>query len=91
MQKTAALIGAGMLSLVTGPAMAQISPAGPDPRDQGGTSGQSEVALGGLAIEKTGSQQVRQFGQQMVSIGTRAITVAQKPMHQALLKPDHKA
>jgi predicted outer membrane protein len=55
-------IGAGLLMLVTGQAMAQISPADRTFATKAAAGGEAEVGLGRLATEKAGSGQVRQFG-----------------------------
>jgi len=72
MQKTVAAIGAGMFLFVTGHAMAQLSSADRTFAIDAAAGGQAEVALGRLAAEKAGSQQVRAFGQQMVTDHTQA-------------------
>src|SRR6185437_1039946 len=72
MQKTAAIIGAGILILAAGHAMAQLSPADRTFATKAAEGGQAEVALGRLAAEKAGSPQVRQFGQQMVTDHSQA-------------------
>jgi putative membrane protein len=72
MQKTAAAIGAGLLILATGHAMAQISPADRTFATKAAAGGQAEVTLGRLAAEKAGSPRVRQFGQQMVTDHSQA-------------------
>jgi putative membrane protein len=72
MQKTAALIGVGILLLATGHAVAQLSPADRTFATKAAAGGQAEVTLGRLATEKGGSQQVRQFGQQMVTDHSQA-------------------
>lgn len=72
MKKTAAVIGAGILMLVTGQAIAQISPADRTFATKAAAGGEAEVVLGRLATEKAGSEQVRQFGQQMVTDHSQA-------------------
>jgi putative membrane protein len=72
MQKTAAIIGAGMFIVVAGDAMADLSPADRTFATKAAAGGQAEVALGRLATEKAGSQPVRQFGQQMVTDHSQA-------------------
>jgi putative membrane protein len=72
MRKTVAVIGAGMLALAAGHAVAQLSPADRTFATKAAAGGQAEVALGRLATEKAGSQQVRQFGQQMVTDHSQA-------------------
>jgi putative membrane protein len=72
MKKTAAAIGAGVLMLATGQAIAQIPPADRTFATKAAAGGEAEVVLGRLATEKAGSQQVRQFGQQMVTDHTQA-------------------
>jgi putative membrane protein len=72
MQKTAAVIGAGILTLVAGNAMAELSTADKTFATKAAAGGQAEVTLGGLAAEKAGSPQVRQFGQQMVTDHSQA-------------------
>jgi putative membrane protein len=67
MQKTAVVLGAGMLIAVAGHAMAELSSADRTFATKAAAGGQAEVTLGRLATEKAGSQQVRQFGQQMVT------------------------
>jgi putative membrane protein len=72
MQKTVAVIGAGMLIVVAGHAMAELSPADRTFATKAAAGGQAEVTLGRLATEKAGSQQVRQFGEQMVTDHSQA-------------------
>jgi putative membrane protein len=72
MQKAAAIIAASMLILAAGHAMAQLSPADRTFATKAAAGGEAEVALGRLATEKGGSQQVRQFGQQMVTDHSQA-------------------
>jgi putative membrane protein len=72
MQKTAAIIGAGMFIFASGHAMAQLSPADQTFATKAAAGGQAEVALGRLATEQAGSQPVRQFGQQMVTDHSQA-------------------
>ena len=72
MKKTASLIGAGVLMLATGQAMAQISPADRTFATKAAAGGEAEVVLGRLATEKAGSEQVRQYGQQMVTDHSQA-------------------
>jgi putative membrane protein len=72
MQKIVAIIGAGILSVAAGQAMAQMSPADKTFATKAAEGGQAEVSLGQLASEKAGSQQVRQFGQQMVKDHSQA-------------------
>ena len=72
MQKTAAIIGAGMFIVLTGHAMADLSSADRTVATKAAAGGQAEVALGQLAAEKAGSQPVRQFGQQMVQDHSQA-------------------
>jgi putative membrane protein len=72
MKGTAAVIGAGILMLVTGQAIAQISPADRTFATKAAAGGEAEVVLGRLATEKAGSEQVRQFGQQMVTDHSQA-------------------
>src|SRR3978361_1619174 len=72
MRKTAALIGTGILIVTAGHALAQISTADKTFATKAAAGGQAEVALGRLATEKAGSQQVRQFGQQMVTDHSQA-------------------
>jgi putative membrane protein len=72
MQKTVAVIGAGMLMVLAGHAMAELSSADRTFATKAAEGGQAEVMLGGLATEKAGSQQVRQFGQQMVTDHSQA-------------------
>jgi len=72
MQKTAAAIGAGVLLLVAGHATAEISSADKTFATKAAAGGEAEVALGRLAAEKAESQQVRQFGQQMVTDHSKA-------------------
>jgi len=71
MQKTVALIGAGMLLIATH-ARAEISSADQTFAAKAATGGQAEVVLGRIATEKASSQQVRQFGQQMVTDHSQA-------------------
>jgi putative membrane protein len=72
MQKIVAIVGAGILSVAAGQAMAQMSPADKTFATKAAEGGQAEVSLGQLASEKAGSQQVRQFGQQMVKDHSQA-------------------
>jgi putative membrane protein len=72
MQKSAAIVGAGILIFVTANAIAQVSPVDQTFAMKAAAGGQAEVALGRLATEKAGSQQVRQFGQQMVTDHSQA-------------------
>jgi putative membrane protein len=72
MHKIVAMVGAGMLSIAAGQAVAQISPADKTFATKAAEGGQAEVSLGQLAFEKAGSQQVRQFGQQMVKDHSQA-------------------
>lgn len=72
MKQTAALIAAGLLILGTGHAMAQMSAADRTFATKAAAGGEAEVVLGRLATQKAGSQQVRQFGQQMVTDHTQA-------------------
>lgn len=72
MQKTAALIGAGLLMLAAGHAVAEVSPADKTFATKAAAGGQAEVLLGRLAAQKAESQQVRQFGQQMVTDHSQA-------------------
>jgi putative membrane protein len=61
-----------MFLLVGGHAMAQPSPADRTFATKAPAGGEAEVALGQLATEKAGSQQVRQFGQRMVTDHSQA-------------------
>ena len=72
MQKTIALVGAGIFIFAAGHAMAQLSPADQTFATKAAAGGQAEVALGRLAVEKAATQQVRQFGQQMVTDHSQA-------------------
>jgi len=72
MRKTASLIGAGLLVLAAGHAMAEVSSADQAFAVKAAAGGEAEVILGRLASEKGGSQQVRQFGQQMVTDHSKA-------------------
>jgi putative membrane protein len=72
MRKTATVLGAGILILAGGQAMAQLSPADKTFATNAAAGGMAEVTLGRLATQKAGSQQVRQFGQQMVTDHTQA-------------------
>ena len=54
MQKTTTLIGAGMLILAEGHAVAQLSPADRTFATKAAAGGQAEVTLGRLATEKGG-------------------------------------
>jgi putative membrane protein len=95
MNRTAATIGAGVLMLAAGHAIAQISPADRTFATKAAAGGEAEVVLGRLATEKAGSQQVRQFGQQMVTDHTQANQELQAIAKQQNLtlptKPDAKS
>jgi putative membrane protein len=67
MQKTVVVLEVGMLIAVAGHAMAELSFADRTFATKAAAGGQAEVTLGRLATEKAGSQQVRQFGEQMVT------------------------
>jgi putative membrane protein len=71
MQKTVVLIAAGILVIASGNAIALTS-ADQTFATTAAAGGQAEVALGRLATEKAGSDQVRQFGQQMVTDHSQA-------------------
>ncbi len=58
--------------LATGQAVARMSTADQTFATKAAAGGEAEVVLGQLASEKAGSQQVRQFGQQMVTDHTQA-------------------
>ena len=72
MQKTVVLIGVGLLVLATGHAMAGTSSADQVFAVKAAAGGEAEVVLGRLATERAGSQQVRQFVQQMVADHSKA-------------------
>jgi putative membrane protein len=72
MQKITAFIGSGLLVLASGHAMAQLSSADRTFATKAAAGGQAEVTLGRLATEKAASQQVRQFGEQMVTDHSQA-------------------
>jgi putative membrane protein len=95
MNRTAAAIGAGVVILAAGHGIAQISPADRTFATKAAAGGEAEVVLGRLATEKAGSQQVRQFGQQMVTDHTQANQELQAIAKQQNLtlptKPDAKS
>jgi putative membrane protein len=72
MQKITVVFAAGILTLLAGQAMAQLSVADKTFATKAASGGQAEVTLGKLAAQKAGNQQVRQFGQQMVTDHSQA-------------------
>jgi putative membrane protein len=72
MQKITAAISAGLLTLLASQAMAQLSTTDKTFATKAASGGQAEVTLGKLAAQKAGNQQVRQFGQQMVTDHSQA-------------------
>ena len=72
MNKAIAVIGAGMLVLATGHAMAEMSSTDRTFATKAAEGGQAEVVLGQLATQKAASPQVRQFGQRMVTDHSKA-------------------
>ena len=72
MEKLALMVGAAVLGLTAGQAMAQISPADQAFATKAAAGGQAEVSLGQLATKNAASPQVRQFGQRMVTDHTQA-------------------
>jgi len=61
------LPAAAMLALAAAPAMAALSPADRSFAENAAAGGLAEVALGQLALHNGSSQQVKAFGQQMVT------------------------
>ncbi len=72
MYRTATAIGAAALMLAAGHAMAEMSTADRTFATKAAAGGEAEVVLGQLATQKAGSDQVRQFGQQMVTDHSQA-------------------
>lgn len=72
MKKTFAVIGAGMLLLATGHAMAEVSAADRAFAMKAAAGGEAEVVLGQLATQKAASAPVHQFGQRMVTDHSQA-------------------
>ena len=73
MKKTLTIIGAGLLVMAGGHAIAQpVSTADHTFATKAAVGGRAEVTLGQLAAQKAASPQVRAFGQKMVTDHTQA-------------------